>query len=111
MALPRGQEDGRLEGRPPCREDVRHLARRVHRLLRTHRGPPRPHHFPESALRQGELLEQDEVPALLASRLDGMPLLVFRRVSGLSSGTKVFGGVPLRLTRLSNVVAYECRSP
>src|SRR6266436_256787 len=64
MALPRSQEDGRLEEPPACREDGRHLARRVHRLLRTHRGPPRPHHFPKGALRQGELLEQDEVPAL-----------------------------------------------
>src|SRR4029077_1343089 len=62
MALPRVQEDGRLEGAPACREDGRHLARRVHRLLRAHRGAARPHHLPESPLRQGELLNSRIIP-------------------------------------------------
>src|SRR4030088_1141269 len=51
-----------------------------------------------------------DVTALLASRPGDPPSLVFRRVRRPLSGTKVFAGSSLRLTELSNVVAYVCRS-
>jgi len=51
-----------------------------------------------------------DVTALLASRPGDPPSLVFRRVRRPLSGTKVFAGASLRLTELSNVVAYVCRS-
>src|SRR6266567_4218258 len=101
MALPRSQEDGRLEEPPACREDGRHLARRVHRLLRTHRGPPRPHHFPEGPFRQGELLERDEVPALCWHRGAGR-----HTIAGVPARCRAFlqyasiRSAPLSLTRL-----------
>src|SRR3979411_2686074 len=97
MALPRSQEDGRREEPPACREDGRHLARRVHRLLRTHGGPSRPHHFPESALRQGELLESYRA-------------LRCQHFAGIAAGRHTVAGTPTRLAAFLRYASIPWRA-
>src|SRR6267154_6663389 len=109
MALPRSQEDGRLEGPPACREDGRYLARRVHRLLRAHRGPARPHHLPESPLRQGGLLESYLTALCWHRGREPYHRWCCDAFAGFPTVRKYSLAFP-RLTGLSNVVAYAGRS-